>query len=861
MPVDATAPADLIALARTANSQGQPAHAERLLRRAIRALARAADAPSELELHGAALIALASPVFERRGLDPALELLADADALLPGPDGDRVRELSRVQRAGFLARGGDWRVAVELLDPIRPDSPWLTRRQLVSVHLNRASALQYLGDLPRSLADLQTALDLAVDGGAPDLEFKARHNLGWARFLSGDVPQALRAMAAADAMAVDVVRATAKRDYAHVLLQSGLLDEAAALLLEARAIATEHRLHHEVGEILLDQARLELLRGRAAQAEASARAASRLFQRRGAQGWWVQAAILRGEATLARGTTPRAAARLATTLVELPTGSGVVRRDALLVATEAGIVAGDLDGAAQLLADVSPPGRGAPAARLRYDWVATRLALAQDDRRGARRRMRAAADRLARQLDRPASLDARTAFALHARRLVATDVGAAVATGSAAQVLGASERWRAATARLPSLVPHPDEVLDDLFARLRATRVQLRDLPDPRAVDELARQADLLEDAIRRREWELADNERSVHARRPVTAAEARAHAAATDSDVLVLLSADDRLRAVTIDATGIGLHDVGAADAVAELTRQLLADVAMAGRRLPAGLATVVRRSLDRHLATLAEMLPIPRTRPRLVITTTRVLRSVPWRLVPGVDDRAVVVTPSLTAWTQEATAIDLGAPGPSVVALSGPGLARADAEAAAVATAWEGAATSLERATGADLTSALVDSDLVHVAAHGHHHDQNPLFSSVVMSDGPLFAYELQRHGVRAPHVVLSACDIGRAMMRPGDEAVGLTACLLACGARSVVAATAPVSDDAAAQLMTGYHAALAAGLPSSRALQTATEATDDPWQARLFTTYGTDWTAPAVVTPPPGAPSAPPVGSTRR
>lgn len=831
-----TSAADLIAQARAANSMGRPATAEQLLRRAIRVLSHPGATLEERQLRGAAVVALSSPVFERHGLGPALEVLGEADALLDGPEGEGVRTLSAVQRAGFLARGGEWRVAVELLATIGRHNPWLTRRQLVSVHLNRATARQYLGDHRASIADLRTAIELAVAADCPDLEFKARHNLGYSHFLTGDVPTALRTMAEADRMAVDVARATAKRDYARVLLESGLADEAAPLLHEALTIASEHRLRHEVGEVLVDTARLELLRGRPDRAREAASRAARLFRRRRADGWWVQSEILRAEAALARGTTPAAARRLAQRLEGLPTESRSVRLDALLVATEASLVGGDLDRARELFARARRA-PAAPSGRLRQDWLAARLALAAGDRASARRRLRRAADRLAAQQDRPASLDARTAFALHAQRLVGLDVGMALEAGSPQQVLAATERWRAATSRLPSLVPHADSELEDLFTRLRDLRTQLLTSADDARTDELATRVADLERAIRHREWELADLGRDVRPRRPALAAEVAAHAAATDTDVLSLLATDDRLRAVTIDAHGTRLHDLADAAEVAEHTRLLLADLAMAGRRLPGGLDAVVRRSLRRRTAELGALLPVPRTRSRLLVVGTRVLRSVPWRLLPGLDDRPVVVTPSLTAWLAEAPR---PAVPPAVVALAGPDLDRAGAEAAAVAGSWGDGARAVAPASGADLVDALVDADVVHAAAHGHHHEQNALFSSLAMHDGPLFAYELQRRGVRASHVVLSACDTGRAMMRPGDESVGLTSSLLACGARSVVAAVAPVADDAAAELMTAYHRHLAGGASSADALSRATAASAHPEQARLFCTYGSDWAA---------------------
>jgi tetratricopeptide (TPR) repeat protein len=831
--------ADLIERARAANSVGRPSAAEQLLRRAIRALSRpGADLEDQL-LRGSATITLASPVFERHGLEPALALLDEADALVPGQEGDGVRALGLVQRAGLLARCGQWQVAVDLLSRIGPDNRWLTPRQLASVHLNRATARQYLGDHARCVSDLQAALDLAASAHAPDLSFKARHNLGYTHFLVGDVPGALRAMGEADRMDVEVARATAKRDYARVLLHSGLTDEAATLLDDAVAIATAHHLPHEVGEALVDTARLELLRGRPQQAVAAATHAARLFRRRGADGWWVQAEIMRAEAVLAAGARPRAAAALARRLEELPTQSRSVHREALLTATHAKLAAGDSAGAAALLGRVR--GRAvAPSGSLQQDWLAAELALAAGRPDRARRRLRAAARRVAEQQARPASVDTRTAFALHAQRLVTLDVATAVATGSPAQVLAATERWRAATSRLPSLVPHQDGALDELFTQLRVIRSQLAGSADAPGTDELAHQAAELELAIRRREWELADDDSGARPLDPVRASQVSAYAAATDTDVLALFSTAGRLGAVTIDARGMRLHDLGDADHVAEQNRLLLADVAMAGHRLPGALAAVVQRSLSSHLDGVARLLPVPMTRSRLLVVSTKVLRSLPWRLLPSLAERPVVVASSLTGWVAGEQAPATAA---RVTALAGPHLSRAEEEATQVADAWSGRGAAMPSATGADLTEALATSDVVHVAAHGHHHEQNALFSSVTMHDGPLFAYELQRRGVRAGHVVLSACDTGRAMIRPGDEAVGLTATLLACGARSVIAAVAPVDDVVAAQLMAAYHRHLAAGTSSSAALHRATGELEHAGAAHLFCTYGADWALAAT------------------
>ena len=141
--------------------------------------------------------------------------------------------------------------------------------------------------------------------------------------------------------------------------------------------------------------------------------------------------------------------------------------------------------------------------------------------------------------------------------------------------------------------------------------------------------------------------------------------------------------------------------------------------------------------------------------------------------------------------------------------GLARSAEEAAEVARAW-GLTTSVSgsSATGAALQKAMSGARVVHVAAHGTHQSENPLFSSIRLADGPLFAHELDQTAGTPEHVVLSACELGLATIRPGDEALGLTSVLLRLGTRSVVAGVARIGDDVAAATMASYHGLLAKG-----------------------------------------------------
>src|SRR5699024_2172704 len=117
------------------------------------------------------------------------------------------------------------------------------------------------------------------------------------------------------------------------------------------------------------------------------------------------------------------------------------------------------------------------------------------------------------------------------------------------------------------------------------------------------------------------------------------------------------------------------------------------------------------------------------------------------------------------------------------------------------------------------LASPGIVHLAAHGRHEPDNPLFSSVRLADGPLFAHELDA-GEGAPQlVVLSCCEVGRSSVRPGGEALGLASVLLRAGVGCVVAAIAPLSDETALRVMTEQHGLLREGHPVAYALAQAT------------------------------------------
>ena len=160
----------------------------------------------------------------------------------------------------------------------------------------------------------------------------------------------------------------------------------------------------------------------------------------------------------------------------------------------------------------------------------------------------------------------------------------------------------------------------------------------------------------------------------------------------------------------------------------------------------------------------------------------------------------------------------------VAGPGNDRGDAEVAAIASALAGATVLTgSRASPARTLAALAVADLAHLAAHGHHHADNALFSELHLTGGPLMGYDLQRLDATPAMVVLSSCDLGLHAIRPGDETLGMATALLGAGAATVVASVSRVADETAMTVMIDFHSALRRGLPPAAAIARAAEGRD--------------------------------------
>lgn len=745
--------------------------------------------------------------------------------------------LTHIQHGVVEARSGSWAnareellAAVELRDHLGPVEQCST---LITLGLADLS----LRRLTEATAHLEQARAIAADHDLDAHLFKATHNLGCVQFVAGDVPRALALMAEADAMPVEVSRDRALLDHAEALLDAGLVEEARDLLQGALVSARDagHRL--DEGDILLDLARCALLREDRDAARRDARRAVAAFRSRQAGSRRALAELFLAALDLAEGSPPeRALAAAAVWEVDDPRTAEQV--EAVLLVAEAEVTRGRPEAAQRALDRVGPVSSLRLPVQLRVHYL--RAVAADLDGRDEAfvDAARLASDALVTAQSTLHSLELRAAVAQHGARLAQLDLARAVRRGSATSCIETVERWRAASARAREAALSTDPGTSSLLQELR----WLVSGMTPAADDPQAREARIVElqEQITARDRHGGRGTAGEPASAALTG-EQLVEALPGGTAYLTFAETGGRMYAAVVDADGHHLlRDVGARAEVEEAVSTVRRDLrgqAFVGRApelrptLAAALAESGARLGGLLLDPLADVLG---SCDRLVVAPNRALYAVAWSVLPQVEHRPVTITSSASRWARHQAA------GPvellRVSAHGGPGLPEAGREVQTVCRAWaaETAGTgSLEQARAQDVAGALAEDDLVHVAAHGRHAGDNPLFSSLRLHDGPLYAHDLAP-AVHARHVVLSACDVGRARVRVGGEALGMTSALLALGAQCVVAAVAPLADAVSAQAAAVYHERLADGSDAAAALAEAVRATPG---AQALVCFGSD------------------------
>lgn len=749
-----------------------------------------------------------------------------ARAVETAPAGSLLRARAHVQRALIRHRLGipgwdeDYAVALPLLTE-HGDTYWE-----MLARLNRGTELVYLARYDDARADLERAIALGADHEQGPMIGFARHNLGFAAARSGDLPAALTAFEASsqDLVPRGVDMSPAVPDRAEALISAGLLDEAATLLADALP-SLEEAAPALWPEVALLLGRVHHVAGRPAAGIRLTAEAWKAFEDQGRPGWAILARTTHAQAAVACGDLS------VTDALEAADAAAVAGWDEaaieVRVAAAASLATTHPDQAEEILAatqmDRVSIGIGP---RLALTEARVAVARARADHATTLRHAEAALQDLEDHRALLGASELRAHVGRHAEYVLSQAALAALELGDLDQALAWVDRVRSQALDHPPVVPPDDAVLADALGRLRVV------------VDAITRGRAGGED-VAALETERAELEQRVRDRsrtaRGHGITEVEVGTRAPNTVEVAWLNLDDHLVALVADDTGVKRVDLDVdTDTIgAELDALGFAMQRVGRSRAPGRRRDLAARSLAHSLAALDEALVAPLDLPAdgaVVISPTSVLFDVPWSGLPSLVDRPVAVAPSLRL-ARRPPRDDLGG---GTVLLHGPRLAHARAELDALAgVVVDPHAVVGEDATVAAARQTLPDAAIAHLACHGVFRADNPQFSSLELADGPMFVYDLESLPRVPELIVLSACQTGRSAVHAGDELLGVTASLLALGARHVVAALADVPDDLAAVLMVAFHDGVAAGASPAAALARARGALlalhDDP-AARL-------------------------------
>lgn len=785
-----------------------------------------------------ALVLRGAPVRAYAAIDSALRQLTGLSAAR-----------ARVQRSAISQELG--RVD-DALDDLRLALPVLRRHRDVEWEAralsNRSLILAARRLFAAAEADLTRAHDLCAEHDLALADAYVQQNLGCVHAGRGDVPAALKHFDAAAAhyeeLGLEVVGSLLV-DRANLLLSVRLVAEARATAEAAVAAFAAQRRTMNVPEALLLLSTTALLDNDLETATSAAATAARAFARLGRREWLALARYAQLQAAVAAtnlgSTDPRSTGTALTVSSRRARASAteLERAGWILPALEARVLAGRLalqggqpEAARSDLAVAARARRAGPADVRARAWLAEALLREADGRlRGAKSALRAG---LRVVEDYQATLGAtelRAHVSVHRGAIARHGLRMALSDGDARAAHWWAERGRASATRMRPVRPPDDPALAHDLEDLRATMAEI----------DAARSAGSATSALVARQVQLEHRIRDHSRRTPgvagqpatVTPSIAELAAGLGETALVEYLELNQALYAVTITGGRVALHQLGSSDPV----RHCLTHLPFALHRMahPATSPIQLRAAtgvLDHVAPTLDAILLAPLARwlgsdRPLVVVPTGWLQSLPWSVLPSCAGRAVSVSPSAALWhtahlRHAAYARNRQAGGVAVVA--GPGLPGALEEAHAIA-ALHGDAQLLQgdAATAAAVAAAMNGAGLAHVAAHGTLRSDNPLFSSLLLADGPFTVYDLERLATTPHQVVLAACDTARSHVTAGEEILGLTAALLSQHTATLVAPVVPIPDAETAPLMTRYHRNLLGGQAPASALAQAQQQHD--------------------------------------
>ncbi|MDZ4830297.1 MAG: CHAT domain-containing protein [Phycisphaerae bacterium] len=342
--------------------------------------------------------------------------------------------------------------------------------------------------------------------------------------------------------------------------------------------------------------------------------------------------------------------------------------------------------------------------------------------------------------------------------------------------------------------------------------------------------AALVREEIRADERQLDEIARRIAARRgpsslmarPSPVADIRSQLGAQDR-IIEYFVADGEVMAFVVGRDQIMVRrQLGTAAEVALLTVQILFQMrcatmhaeqstALAQERMLAAVAIPARRLYDILLRPLTDLLDDAST---LAIIPHGVMHGIPFHALIDADTGLYAVelwnirtAPSATLAVARSSNQRRGFNRVLVVGAADASAPSITTEAHAIEAQWP-TATGLigARATADAVLGAMPQHNLIHLACHGRFAETLPHASGLRFSDRWASVREVIELPLSADLVILAGCETGRAVLEPGEEAVGLPRAFLAAGAASVIVSLWPVRDVDATEFMIALHRRIA-------------------------------------------------------
>lgn len=741
----------------------------------------------------------------QRDLDRAAPLLREQESAELG-----LQQATLLQNIGRLSEAAAaYRRVLAMPDcPIDVKAKVANNLALIEVQRGRhGPALAYLDQATAAAAEVGPALVAIV-----------AQSRGWVTMQTGRLTQSLSLFDEAARLyeAAGLPLGEPYLEHVDALVDLRLLPEASAMAQRAVDQFETHGVLLMAAEAQLRVARLALLTGDGQVAARAAKLAAGSFRRQRRTAWAARAAVLAveasaqtGQATLAQLTAAR---RSAASLERLGMPSSAV--EAYLTAGRMAVALGRRAAAEAGFDRARSLARQAPVlVRLKGHVAGALAARLRGHDRGVLRRCRAGLGDLDRHRAAFASMELRALASGHGVELGRLGLDVLVRAGSAARVLEWMERTRAAA--LFAVEPAATEGLEEELAALQVVHAELAQARRDSGNEppELVARQTAIESRLRRAAWARHGSGQVAGA--VPSLAELRA---LLRGEVLVEYgSLDGRLFAAVLEVRRTRLVPLGPLPPVNRETDALLFALRRLTHRGPPASLEAARASAEAALRRLADLLLRPlglAPDAGLVVVPLGGLQRVPWS---ALHPAPVSIAPSASFWA--GTRRPPVEHGGDVVLVAGPQLPGAAAEVDGLRGFHDRPTVLVPPAsTIGAVATALDGARLAHLACHGRLRYDNPMFSSLLLSDGPLTVHELHLRGIAPSRMILAACDSGADVAYEGEEMLGFVSALIARGTAAVVASPVLVPDLEAVPLMSSLHRLVAGGATFADALHGA-------------------------------------------